>query len=174
MPVVSSHPRRSLSIAAVLLGGWLLGPWNAMAVRAQSQPAPRLLYRLETNCSVTDVQNRCTVEAFDGSSSTVYRTTLKGETISFRLIDEPERRGAQLWDGQTRSWVALDELSMDFTSNELCINGQQLCMINPNYFASIRDDHPSLRSDLIVARFDAKDGRLAAICYSRQACENGF
>ena len=174
MPAVSSHPRRSLPIAAALLGGWLLGPWNAMAVRAQSQPAPRLLYKLETNCSVKDVQNRCTVEAFDGSSSTVYRTTLKGETISFRLIDEPDRRGAQLWNGQTKSWVALDELSMDFTSNELCINGQQLCMINPNYFASIRDDHPSLRSDLIVARFDAKDGRLAAICYSRQACENGF
>ena len=152
----------------------MIGSGSAPAARAQAQPAPTLLYKLETNCSLKDVQSRCTVEAFDGNTSTVYRTTANGETISFRLIDEPDRRGAQIWDTQTKGWVALDELSMDFTSNELCINGQQLCMINPNYFASVRDDHPNLRSDLIVARFDAKDARLAAICYSREACENGF
>ena len=161
-------------IGSGLLLSPLLSPGGAARAQAQRQPAPTPLYKLETNCSLNGSDQRCTVEAFDGSDATVYRTTANGETLSFRLIDKPEQRAAQLWNAQSKGWVGLDALSLDFTSNTLCINGQQLCMVNPNYFASIRDDHPDLRSDLIVARFDAKDGRLAAICSSRQACDNGF
>lgn len=144
------------------------------AASAQLNPGSTLLYSLETDCSVKDVENRCKVEAFDGLDTTVYRTTVNSDRISFRLVDRNELRGAQIWDQASKSWRGLDRLSLNFKANELCINGRELCLINPNYFASLREDYPYLRADLIVARFDLKDGRLAAICYSQEACDAGF
>lgn len=172
VPVLSSLRRNLLlSVPAGVrrraANGLLVAAARFMAPigQAQAKPAPTSLYRLQTDCSLNGTTQRCMVEAFDGRDATVYRTSAKAETLSFRLIDQPERRAAQLWDARSNAWVGLDALSLDFTKNQLCINRQQLCMVNPNFFASIRDDHPNLRSDLIVARFEAKDGRLAAIAW---------
>lgn len=99
---------------------------------------------------------------------------MNNERISFRLLDSSDFRGAQIWDQTRKAWIGLDRLSLNFPSNELCINGQSLCLSNPNYFASLRAEYPNLRSELIVSRFNAKDGRLAAICYSKEACDAGF
>ena len=161
-----------LSAATVAIAGvWGLA---AAPAQAQSQLAATALYTLQTNCSVRGEAKRCQVEAFDGSDATVYRTTINGERTSFRLIDSPGHRSAQLWSSEGRTWVALDRLSLDFETSTLCLNGDALCVENPNYFASLRQDYPDLRSDLIVARFDAASGKLAAICYSREACNAGF
>lgn len=143
-------------------------------VRAQSQNTPAPLYTLQTNCSVAGAERRCQVEAFDGQDATVYRTTVDGARTTFRLIDTPGRRAAEIWNGESRSWVSLDTLSLDFESRTLCLNGDQLCVVNPNYFASLAQSYPELGSDLIIARFAAKTGRLSAICYSREACNAGF
>lgn len=132
------------------------------------------LYTLETNCTVEGVPKRCQVEAFDGTGATLYRTTIDGERLSFRFLDGPGRPGAQIWDGQSRGWVALDKLSLDFQKRMVCLNGGRLCLVNPNYFASLKQAYPNLRSTLIVARFDRATGTLSAICYSREACDAGF
>ncbi|MFM7311901.1 MAG: hypothetical protein ACKO0M_01830 [Cyanobium sp.] len=156
-------------MALVLTG---LGSVVACPVLAQS--AAGALYTLQTNCSLAGVAHRCQVEAFDGRDATVYRTTIAGTRTTFRLIDTPGRRAAEIWKGESRSWVSLDKLSLDFESRTLCLNGDQLCVENPNYFASLTQEYPDLGSDLIVARFAARTGRLSAICYSREACNAGF
>ncbi len=147
---------------------------GAQVALAQMKEPGQRLYALQTNCTVQGVAQRCEVEAFDGSQATVYRSTINGGRTSIRLLDSPGQRAAEIWDNDTRSWKPLSRLSLDFTSGILCINGDQLCMENPNYFASLRRDYPDLRSDLIVARFDARSAQLSAICYSREACDVGF
>lgn len=144
------------------------------SAEAQARNPYNRLYTLQTNCSVRGVEQRCEVEAFDGTGATVYRTTINGERTTYRLIDIPGQRGAQLWSNESRSWVALNKLSLNFETRTLCLNGDALCVENPNYFASLRQQYPDLRSDLIVARFEAKTGDLSAICYSREACNAGF
>ena len=69
----------------------MIGSGSAPAGRAQAQPDPTRLDKLETNCSLKDVQSRCAVD----------RTSANGETIALPLIDEPNRRGAQLWNPRT-------------------------------------------------------------------------
>lgn len=144
------------------------------AADAQSKESYSRLYVMQTNCSVRGNPQRCQVEAFDGKTATVYRTTIDGVRTSYRLVDTPGQRGAQLWSNDSRSWVALNTLRLDFDTRTLCINGDELCVENPNYFASLRQQYPDLRSDLIVARFNAKTAQLSAICYSREACNAGF
>lgn len=141
---------------------------------ARSRPNATPLYTLETDCSVEGEVSRCKVEAFDAKGTTLYRTTVNDNRISFRLVDLTDLRGAQIWDKTAKGWVGLDRLSLDFKTNTFCINGEALCFTNPNYFASLREQYPSLRTDLIKARFSAKDGRLNAICYSQEACDAGF
>lgn len=150
-----------------------LGAGDASAL-AQTNSAASPLYSLQTQCTVHGSEQRCQVEAFDGKDATVYRTTINGARTSFRLIDTPGNRSAQLWNSERRSWIALDKLSLDFGTRTLCLNGDALCVVNPNYFASLKQEYPDLRSDLIVARFDGKTGLLSAICYSREACNAGF
>lgn len=158
---------RGLAAALVALG-------IATPGLAQNKTAAIPLYSLDTDCSVNGEVNRCKVEAFDAKGTTLYRTTINGNRISFRLLDLSELRGAQIWDKDAKTWVGLDRLSLDFKTNTLCLNGEALCFNNPNYFASLREQYPELRSDLIKARFNAKDGRLTAICYSQEACDAGF
>lgn len=158
-------------IAAAATATTLLGSHPALA-RTDNQT--KVLYRLNTDCTINNEPSRCKVEAIDGKDSTVYRTITDQEIISFRLIDSSQLRGAQIWDNTKKDWVALDRLSLNFTNNQICINGTVLCTTNPNYFASLGEDYPNLRTDLIVSRFSAKDGRLAAICYSQEACDAGF
>lgn len=158
-----------LAFAAAIAALVITTPWPA-----RSKPAATLLYSLDTDCSVSGAVSRCKVEAFDARGTTLYRTTVNDSRISFRLVDLSDLRGAQIWDTQTKGWVGLDRLSLDFKTNTFCINGEALCFTNPNYFASLREQYPTLRADLIKARFSASDGRLAAICYSQEACDAGF
>lgn len=158
--------------AAISAAGLACSPPSVVA--GQERVIGRPLYSLQTDCLVAGKAERCQVKVFDGIGTTVYRTSVGGQNISFRLIDTAGLRGAQLWDKQQNGWIGLNRLSLNFTTNQLCINGQVLCMVNPNYFASLRQDYPNLQTDLIVSRFSAKDGRLGAICYSQEACDAGF
>lgn len=157
--------------AALLSGGLALAPAAALA---ETEPVGTTLYTLQTNCTVSGADQRCQVEALDGKDATVYRTTINGARTSFRLIDAPGKRAAQLWNSQSGSWMPLDRLSLDFETRTVCLNSDQLCVVNPNYFASLKQVYPDLQSNLIMARFDGKTGLLAAICYSREACNAGF
>lgn len=163
-----------LATAGAVLGFGLSTPVIAQPAQPSSSPSSKLLYSLETDCSIEGVASRCKVEAYDGTDATVYRTSANGKTISFRLIDRQDLRGAQIWDADSRKWIGLDRLSLDLKDSRLCINGSSLCFVNPNYFASLREDYPTLRAELIKARFTATNGQLSAICYTQEACDAGF
>ncbi len=169
MPRLASSRFSSVLGLVAQLGSVFLFP----AVVGANSPA-RPLYSLETNCSVNQEAARCKVEAFDGQGTTVYRTTVNNTRITYRLIDTPAVRGAQLWDPGKKTWIPLDRLSLNFETNQICINGESLCTTNPNYFSSLRESYPDLRTDLIISRFRPSDGRLSAICYSQEACDAGF
>lgn len=171
---ISALPPLASCFFRLAFAAALAGLATATAGPALSRPAATPLYSLETDCSVNGEVNRCRVEAFDAKGTTLYRTTVSNNRISFRLVDLSDLRGAQIWDTASKGWVGLDRLSLDFKTNTLCINGEALCFNNPNYFASLREQYPTLRADLIKARFSARDGRLAAICYSQEACDAGF
>lgn len=173
-PVAPDRAQRWRRRSLLALTVWGALSLDASTALAQNAAAGTRLYALQTNCTVRGVEQRCEVEAFDGSNATVYRTTINGARTSFRLVDTPNRRSAQLWNGDSRSRTALSKLSLDFETSTLCLNGEALCLVNPNYFASLRQSYPELRSDRIVARFEASTGQLSAICYSREACDAGF
>ena len=171
-PVAPARPTTGLRFLGAALTAVMALALSAAA--GEGKDSLNRLYVLQTNCSVRGKPQRCEVEAFDGKNATVYRTSIDGVRTSYRLVDTTGQRGAQLWSNDSRSWVALSKLSLDFDTRTLCLNGDELCIENPNYFASLRQQYPDLRSDLIVARFDAKTAQLSAICYSREACNAGF
>lgn len=166
--------RRTTRLGLAIAAGMALLGATAPAALAESAPVGRLLYTLETNCTVRGVPQRCAVEAWDGRTATMYRTTVNGTRTSFRLFETPGQRGAQIWSSDRGTWTGLDKLSLDFDRRILCLNGDGLCLENPNFFASLRQQYPELRSNLIMARFDAATGLLTAICYTREACNAGF
>jgi hypothetical protein len=59
-----------------------------------------------------------------------------------------------------------------FSSNSICFNGRELCVVNPNYLNSVREDRQDLRlqgRDLVKVHF-GPDGRVNATCYDA-GCE---
>jgi hypothetical protein len=48
-------------------------------------------------------------------------------------------RAAQLWDSEQKKWIALDRLSLDFSTDQIGIHGDYLCAINP---LAQRGHHP--------------------------------
>ncbi|MBE9153592.1 hypothetical protein [Cyanobium sp. LEGE 06113] len=147
---------------------------SALALALPAAANGGTLYSLTTRCLVGDEEQPCRIEAIGGQGVTVYRHIIDSTVTSIRLIDSPE--GAQIWDHTAKAWTGLSALSMDFGNNELCFQSKDaasICTLNPNYFASLRAQFPDLQRDVIKATFDA-DGRIAAICYTREACDQGF
>ena len=66
---------------------------------------------------------------------------------------------------------ARSKASARFSSNTICFNGQRLCVVNPNYLNSVREDNPAATSkrDLVKVHF-GRDGRIDASCYD-DGCE---
>ncbi len=151
-----------LCLASVL--GWC-------AAAALPASASRL-YELKTRCTEAGKAVDCTVEAIDSSQFTLYRHRIDGkEVFSVRLADKPDQR-AQVWDVARKGWVPLERVSLNFTANELCFDGDRLCVINPNFFDSIRPTMKHPDRQRIRATFDSK-GNLDAICYD-QGCDKSL
>jgi hypothetical protein len=166
MSVLASlpHPRRrhrqaGLAFAAVL-GAVALAP----ASRAEA------LYTLRTQCSLRGAAAvPCTVEAIDEGGATVYRHQIGSAVETIRISDKPVRMA--LWDGSSKQWRSLARASARFSSNTVCFNGTDLCVINPNYLNSVRESSPyaTAQRDLVKVNFGA-DGRINASCYD-DGCE---
>lgn len=149
-------PARVAWVAAALTGAALsLTPGD---VRAE------VLYSLETKCALKGgAPVACKVEAVNEDGSTVYRHTVGGTTTSLRISDQPARFG--LWEASTKAWKPLRNAAVQFSTNTLCLNDREFCVVNPNYLNSLLQERPDFRGrDLIRAHF-ANNGRVDILCY---------
>ena len=148
---------------ALLPGAILLG---------QAKPAQaELLYRLDTRCSLQGAAPvPCTVEAIEAGEATLYRHQISGaggaeprvETV--RILAKPVRMAR--WDQASKAFVSLSRAAARFSTNTVCFNGSDLCVVNPNYLNSVRQANSSATEgrDLVRVHFGA-DGRIDASCY---------
>ena len=178
MPSLQTHRRagRRAGTACSWLGSALLVgsltplPLLAAAPAPAPAPGPSLLYKLATTCAVAGAPPvNCTVEAVDEGSSTLYRHSIGKDTKIVRITDDPV--SMTLWNESAKKWETLRNASARFSANTVCFNDRELCVINPNYLNSIRQDDLKGRfqgRDLIKVHFDTA-GRIDASCYD-DAC----
>ena len=141
-----------------------------MPAAAQSPPGPRVLYTLATQCSLAGGPAQpCTVEAIDEGGTTIYRHRIGTQTIAVRITDSPVTMAIQ--SGTSTTWVPLRSAGALFSTNSICFNGRELCVVNPNYLNSVRETNPAAtaKRDLVKVNF-GEDGRINASCYD-DGCE---
>ena len=148
---------------ALLCGGILMGQANP----AQAE----LLYRLDTRCSLQGAATvPCSVDAIGEGGATLYRHQIGGtggtaprlETV--RILVKPVRMAR--WDQASKAFVSLTGAAARFSTNTVCFNGSDLCVVNPNYLNSVRQANSTATEgrDLVRVHFGA-DGRIDASCY---------
>lgn len=146
---------------------------SAFSLALLAFPLPsrsEVLYTLKTQCSLRGAAPvACTVEAVDDSGATLYRHRIGSDIQTIRITDKPVRM--VLWDGTAKRWHSLTRASARFSSNTVCFNGQDLCVVNPNYLNSVREGNLAAMSgrDLVKVNFGS-DGRINASCYD-DGCE---
>jgi hypothetical protein len=142
-----------------------------MALVALPQPGhANVLYSLQTQCSLNAAAAvPCTVEAVNQDSATLYRHQIGAQVITVRITDKPVRM--ELWDAAAKRWTSLQRAAALFSTNTVCFNGGELCVVNPNYLNSVREDNAAAmaKRDLVKVHFGA-DGRINASCYD-DGCE---
>jgi len=140
---------------------WLLSPTSASA---------DVLYDLETRCSLKSAAPvPCRVEVLNQNDATLYRHTIGSTVETVRITDAPVRMA--LWNGSARQWTSLSSAAARFSTNTICFNGRDLCVVNPNFLNSVRQQNgPAMAGrDLLKVHFGS-DGRIDATCYD-QGCE---
>ncbi|MFO7628973.1 MAG: hypothetical protein R6W06_05540 [Prochlorococcaceae cyanobacterium] len=154
---------------------WLLcgAAWAALASAVVLAPTPgrsEVLYKLNTQCSLAGAAPQpCTVEAVNEAQATLYRHSIGTVTETIRVTDAPVRMSR--WIDSSKTWEPLKRAAARFSANTVCFNGRQLCVVNPNYLNSVREDNASAMAerDLVQVRFDGS-GRVNASCYD-DGCE---
>jgi hypothetical protein len=158
---------RIRSMAVVVLCAGVGISLSAQPSLAQS----KTLYRLETTCMIRGgAPQDCVVEAIDeGDDTTVYRHTIGSRVEVVRVSDPPLRMS--ILDAPSGRWRQVKSAGARFSTNTICYDGRDLCVINPNYLNSVREDRvDSLEGrDLVGVRFGA-DGRVIFTCYD-EGCE---
>jgi hypothetical protein len=148
-------------ISAVLLAGLSAG---------HAQARSQTLYKLETSCSIKGGPAQpCVVEAVDEGDATIYTHRIGKQVQKIRISDAPVRMS--LWDPTSKSWVVLQSAGARFSTNTICFNGRDLCVVNPNYLNSVREEKTEALAgrDLVGVKF-SPDGRVSLTCYD-EACE---
>jgi len=153
-----------------LFAGLLLLALPPLAAAAQpstgTAASARTLYSLSTRCTLAGGPAQpCRVEAIDEGLNTLYRHRIGSETIVIRITERPVTM-ARL-DPASGRWQGLRSAAALFSTNTICFNGRELCVVNPNYLNSIREDRPDLQlqgRDLVRVHFGA-DGRVDASCF---------
>ncbi len=134
------------------------------AVRAE------VLYSLDTQCSLKGGEPQpCTVEAKEEEGATLYRHTIGDRVELIRIREEPARMSR--WDADSESWTSLTSAGVLFSSNTICFNGRDLCVVNPNYLNSIVEEKPEVYEGRDLLRVKVgPDGRINLHCFD-EACE---
>jgi hypothetical protein len=153
-------------VAVMVLCAGAAMPLAALPSRAQSTT----LYRLETTCTIRGgAPQDCVVEAIDEGDTTVYRHTIGSRVEVVRVSDPPLRMS--ILDAPTGRWRQVQSAGARFSTNTICYDDRDLCVINPNHLNSVREERvDSLEGrDLVGVRFGA-DGRVILTCYD-EGCE---
>jgi hypothetical protein len=110
------------------------------------------------------------VEAEDEGPATVYIHRIGNVTEKVRITDDPVRMS--IWRSGSNTWEQIRRVDARFSTNTICFNKRELCVVNPNYLNSVREDRSNTRlegRDLVVVHF-GKDGRVDASCYD-EGCD---
>ena len=138
---------------------------SILVMSAPGHGAEGVLYKLETQCSQRGgAAVNCMVEAVNEGASTRYRHHIGKVIETVRITDDPLTMS--IWTPVAKQWQGLRNASGRFSTNTVCFNDQELCVINPNYLNSVRQDNPTKLAgrDLVKVHFGA-DGRIDASCY---------
>jgi len=152
---------RCRSAVFTLITGSLLAAPLAAPLAGRSE----VLYTLKTQCSLAGAKAQpCQVEATNSNTATLYRHTIGSVTETIRISDQPVRMA--IWEAKDRRWQSLTTAEARFSTNTVCFNGRALCVVNPNYLNSVRQDRPEAMAgrDLVEVFFD-RDGRINLTCY---------
>jgi hypothetical protein len=144
-------------LALLLAGGALMAA--APPGRAET------LYKLETRCSLAGAPAQpCSVEAVDEGGATLYRHTIGTTTKTIRITDQPTR--IEMLQAGGKQWTSVASAWARFSTNTVCFNGKDLCVVNNNYLNSVRENRAEQMAgrDLVMVHF-APDGRVDATCY---------
>jgi hypothetical protein len=145
----------------------------AVSLALLSTPLPGrsdVLYTLSTFCSLKGAEPvGCSVEAVNEGQATLYRHLIGKERQTVRITDKPIRMA--MWDHSTKQWRNLERAEARFSTNTVCFNNRELCVVNPNYLNSVKEDNPATTAgrDLVKVHF-GPDGRIDASCYDA-GCE---
>ncbi|QPN63717.1 hypothetical protein H8F25_02255 [Synechococcus sp. CBW1004] len=146
---------------------------SALTMALLVSPLPsrsEVLYTLRTQCSLAGAAPvPCSVEAVNDSGATLYRHRIGDQIQTIRITDKPVRMA--LWDHSAKQWRPLNRASARFSTNTVCFNDRELCVVNPNYLNSVREGNVAAMAgrDLIKVNFGS-DGRINASCYD-DGCE---
>lgn len=141
---------------------------SALSLALLAAPLPsrsETLYILKTQCSLGGAAAvPCSVEAVNENGATLYRHAIGARIETIRITDKPIKMS--WWDDKAKQWRPLSRASARFSSNTVCFNGNELCVVNPNYLNSVREDNVAATAgrDLVKVNFGA-DGRINASCY---------
>ncbi len=132
-----------------------------------AHPGPtraEVLYTLDTRCALRGAAPvPCRVEAVNEAGATLYRHSIAGLTHTLRISDQPARFALQ--EPGRQSWTPLRNAAVRFSTNTLCLNGTDLCVVNPNYLNSLLQERQDFRGrDLVRVHF-AANGRVDILCY---------
>ncbi len=101
-----------------------------------------LLYKLNTVCSIKGADPLpCRVQAVDEGEATLYTHQIGATTETIRITDAPIRMTRRIVDSE--EWVTLQQAGARLSTNTICFNGLDLCVVNPNYLNSITQDSPA-------------------------------
>ncbi len=152
--------RQAFRLRADLLAGAAL----LLLAAAGSARAEEVLYTLDTTCTIRGgAPVPCSVEAVDEGEATLYRHRIGTSLTTIRITDRPIRMS--LWDNGSRIWVSLKQAGARFSTNTVCFNGLDFCVVNPNYLNSVAEENANTDDrDLVRVHF-GDDGRIDASCY---------
>ena len=165
-PLMPLHQQFRNLIALLAL---TVTPLLASAIAPTRAAEAEILYSLDTLCSLGGAAAvTCKVEAVENGNATLYRHTIGERTITIHISDEPTR---MTWiEGATGASEALNSAGVQFSSNTICFNDRELCVVNANYLNSIQEESPDpLEGRDLVRVLFGSDGRVALTCYD-EAC----
>lgn len=154
----------SRSLRAVLVLP-LLASGSSLGLPQAAGAADSVLYTLATRCSIEGgAPQACVVDAVDEGGATLYRHRIGKVAMTVRITDQPVRM--ERWNAAKKTWQPLTQAAARFSTNTVCFNGRDLCVVNANYLNSVRQDRPDATAgrDLVMVRFDGT-GRVNLTCY---------
>ncbi|MCP9808726.1 hypothetical protein KBY58_04685 [Cyanobium sp. HWJ4-Hawea] len=123
-----------------------------------------VLYTLQTKCSIKGGSPLpCTVTAENRGNATFYLHQIGATRKTIRITDKPLRMTR--WVTGKEWWESLQGAAARFSTDTICFNGRDLCVVNPNYLRSVQINNISTQNrDLVKVHFGS-DGRINASCY---------